>query len=436
MGCIKKPSFFWGTGALVVFGAGLFSFVLAGDTAPQEVEKQQVFEVQSIDTMKQSRDRAREMLHDPSAVSTIDAQMQLIKEAGATHVAIDTPYDQEFIPILRQWVASARRHGLLVWFRGNFSGWEGWFGYAPISREQHKKLLTAFLENNADIFESGDVFTSCPECENGGPKDPRRTGDAAGYRAFLIEERVLALREFQKQNKTISVYASMNGDVARTVIDHDTAHALGGVILVDHYVDTPERFSRDVRALSGALRARVGVGEFGAPIPDLQGEMTEAEQAKYVEGMLEGLYNQNMTVPLVNYWVLEGGSTALVSDWGTPRMAYSMLKKYYTAPSVSGMVVNSLGERLDGIRVTVASTTYSVGTRGGMYKLFLAGSHRGIVVEPQDGYGGATFVFPEIIGTSTQQNIVLTPTTPSVWYKLRGLVYQLIDLYSQELKQK
>ncbi|MHB8652032.1 MAG: hypothetical protein ACYC8S_02760 [Minisyncoccota bacterium] len=400
------------------------------------MDKKQLFAVQSIDTMKQSRDRAREMLQDPSDNSLIDAQMTFIKAAGATHVAIDTPYDQEFSPILKQWVVSAREHGLSVWFRGNFSGWEGWFGYAPISREQHKKLLVAFIDNNPDIFQSGDVFTPCPECENGGPGDPRRTGDAAGYREFLVGERNLALREFQKQNKTLSVYASMNGDIARTVVNAETAHTLGGVVLVDHYVDTPEHFSRDVRAIAETLHAQVGVGEFGTPIPDIQGEMTEADQAEYIRGSLEGLYNQNMTVPVVNYWVLEGGSTALVSDGGTPRIAYDILKQYYTAPAVSGVVVNSLGERLDGMRISVASTTYSVDTRQGVYKLFLAGSHRQILVEPQDGYDATTIILPKTIATSTEQDIVLTPTTPSVWYKLRGLLYQVVDLYNQELKQK
>jgi hypothetical protein len=80
------------------------------------------FKIQAIDTMKYSRDKAREGLSD----EVIESQVRAIKESGATHVALGTPYDPEFVPFMKKWVTAARKYGLLVWFRGNASGWEKW----------------------------------------------------------------------------------------------------------------------------------------------------------------------------------------------------------------------------------------------------------------------------------------------------------------------
>ena len=57
---------------------------------------------QSIDTMKYSRDVAREKLYDPSFDAIIDRQVGAIAETGATHVAIAVPYDEEFVPFLER----------------------------------------------------------------------------------------------------------------------------------------------------------------------------------------------------------------------------------------------------------------------------------------------------------------------------------------------
>src|SRR3989344_4870027 len=126
--------------------------------------KETYWEIQSIDTMKYSRDLAREKLQDRSFLVTIDSQVKKIAETGATHVAIGTPYDEEFIPYLKAWVDSARRYNLKVWFRGNFSGWEEWFNYPKIGRAEHLLKLASFISKNPHLFGDGDLFTTCPEC--------------------------------------------------------------------------------------------------------------------------------------------------------------------------------------------------------------------------------------------------------------------------------
>src|SRR5690606_12731663 len=95
----------------------LFAIPKTSYTASPE----QLWEIRAVDTMKFSRDAAREDIPD----SAIIAELTAIKQVGATHVGIATPYDEEFYPMLKRWVEHARDLDLKIWFRGNFSGWEG-----------------------------------------------------------------------------------------------------------------------------------------------------------------------------------------------------------------------------------------------------------------------------------------------------------------------
>src|SRR3990167_5091604 len=196
------------------------------------------WQVQSVDTMKYSRDLAREKLHDPAFTGLIDSQVRDIDSTGAIHVAIATPYDDEFLPVLKLWVTAARKYRLGVWFRGNFSGWEGWFEYPKISRDQHLAMTENFILSHPDLFRDGDIFSPCPECENGGPGDPRH-----------------------------------NGDVARLVMDRPTTAALDGIVVVDHYVADPQKLVSDLVSLADSSGGQVVLGEFGVPIPGIHGVM-------------------------------------------------------------------------------------------------------------------------------------------------------------------
>lgn len=284
---------------------------------------------QSIDTMKYSRDLSREKLTDPSFNQVIQKQMIQIKSTGATHVAIATPYDEEFYPILKRWVDAARANNLKVWFRGNFSGWEGWFGYSKISREEHMKKTIAFIENHKELFQDGDVFTACPECENGGPGDPRATGDISGHRRFLTDEYIATSREFEKIGKNVlSNYDSMNADVARAVMDTATTKKLGGIVVVDHYVNSPEKLQKDIIDIAHRSQGKVILGEFGAPIPDINGQMSEQEQYEWLQSAL-GLLKNTKELAGLNYWVSYGGSTELWNGNGTPREAVQAITHFY-----------------------------------------------------------------------------------------------------------
>lgn len=292
-------------------------------------EQRITWEVKSIDTMKYSRDLAGEKLNDPTFSATINLQVKRIADLGATHVALGTPYDEQFNPFLKRWVDAARRNNLKVWFRGNFAGWEGWFGYnKSLTRDEHLKLMRQFINRNGDLFENGDLFTPCPECENGGAGDPRRNGDVDGFRQFMIEEFQVANTEFRLIGKNVRTVGSMNYDVAILVMNEQTANKVGNLVVVDHYVREPQKLVEDIEALGRVTQSNILLGEFGVPIPDIHGDLTEEQQAEWIESVLE-LIGNNESVIGGNYWVGFGGSTAIFDKNFEQKKAAKILSNFY-----------------------------------------------------------------------------------------------------------
>ena len=342
----------------------LFGFSILKADSKEEVAPAKFWNVQSIDTMKYSRDIAREKLNDPTYDVQIYKQVKTIAGTGATHISIGTPYDAEFLPILRRWVNAARASDLHVWYRGNFSGWEEWFDYKKISREEHKKMTQQFIESNPDLFVDGDIFTACPECENGGPGDPRRTGDVEGYREFLIEEHDIMEKSFKKISKNVIInYNSSNGDVARLIMDKDTTRALGGIVAIDHYVASGDQTSFDISEIAKESGGKVVLSEFGAPIPDIHGDMSEGDQAEWIEKTMKILASNKDLVGM-SYWVDKGGSTKLWNDDGSARKAVGSITDAYLPKNAVGRIMNAYGADITGAKVQILGYTTTTDKKG------------------------------------------------------------------------
>lgn len=314
----------------------------------------QWWSVQSVDTMKYSRDLSREKIKSVTFDAVIDAQVKNIAETGATHVAIATPYDDEFIPMLTRWVAAARKYNLGVWFRGNFSGWEQWFDRPRMSRDDHLKQTLAFIHSNPDLFVDGDIFTACPECENGGPGDPRMTGDVDGFRLFMVTEHTAIASAFTDIGKRVTInYNSMNYDVASLVMDQATTSSMGGVVAIDHYVASPKKLAEDVTRLARASGGKIFLAEFGAPIPDIHGDMNDERQAQWLE---EALYQLSTLPDLigVNYWVNVGGSTQLWNSDNAPKSGVAVLTKYFKPKLIYGNVYDTSNKPIANAEVTTS----------------------------------------------------------------------------------
>ncbi len=390
-------------------------------TPTAALAKENYWEIQSIDTMKFSRDLAREKLNDVSFGEIINMQVAEIAATGATHVAIGTPYDEEFIPFLKMWIRAARANNLNVWFRGNFSGWEEWFGYQKIDQKEHLQKTQDFILRNLEIFENGDIFTSCTECENGGPGDPRDTKDVAGYRQFLITEYKVSKEAFSSIGKNVaSNYFSMNGDVAYLVMDKKTTQALGGIIVIDHYIKDPEQLSKDIRQLSERSEGNIILGEFGAPIPDIHGVMTEYEQALWIDKALFELANIK-DLAGINYWTGFGGTTNIWRDDGSKKSGVEVLSGYYTPKVLSGIVVNELGRGVKGAKVISNGKAVETNKNGEFAILIVPGQNE-LTIDAKS-YNQEIIKIEKM----TSSEILLVKNKENIFFKIAKLIYNFFN---------
>lgn len=380
----------------------------------QPLTNTKIWQVQSIDAMKYTRDIAREKLTKPEFDKDIDMMVANIAATGATHIALGTPYDDEFIPFLTRWVSSARKHKLKVWFRGNFSGWEKWFDYERITRDQHIDMTGRFITQNPSLFEDGDIFTACPECENGGPGDPRQNQsdeNTQAYRDFLVELDTKAKEAFASIGKSVETnYYSMNGDVARLIMDEETSNRLGDLMVVDHYVYSPGRLNNDVTTYAKDSNTRVVLGEFGAPIPDIHGDMTEEQQAEWLKEALT-LLSKNENLVGLNYWVNVGGSTQLW-DYDKKRQAVDILTDFFNPKQVRIRAVNELGEDIAKLTAFQEDKAYPSNDEGSVELIYVYDTPS-VRVEAE-GYVGKV-----LNATEGENKIVLIKEPGDFWFDLK-----------------
>lgn len=399
---------------LLALSIGLFYNSSMAATPNIQNTDETLWKFQSIDTMKYSRDLAREKENDESYDAEIEKQVKLIKDTGATHIAIGTPYDDEFIPYMKRWVNAARANGLHVWFRGNLSGWEGWFDYEKIDRKTHTEKIRSFILNNPDLFQDGDIFTSCPECENGGPGDPRFIGDVEEYRSFLIGEYGITKKAFEEIHKNVKAnYYSMNGDVAKLVMDKETTTALDGIVTIDHYVSSVDKFINDINEYAQMSGGKVVLGEWGAPIPDIHGDMTQAEQAEWIDKAMEKILYQT-DIEGMNYWTHEGSSTALWSNEDEPRKAVGIISKYYNPRRVSGEIKDTKGNIIENVELKTTKNTQTI--THGTYTVPLLYAEQ--LTFKKDGYKDV-IIQQKLTGTGNiTQDIVMLKSNHSFWDKI------------------
>jgi hypothetical protein len=374
------------------------------------------------DTMKTSRDLAREKLQDSSYDADIETQIVNIAATGATHVAIATPYDDEFYPYLTRWVNSARKNNLKVWFRGNWSGWENWFGYPDITRAEHISKTKDFILKHSDLFQNGDIFSSCPECENGGPGDPRLTHDVVGYRHFLIDLYRTTSDAFNVINKqVISNYFSSNGDVARLIWDHETTKALGGVVVIDHYVATPQKLIQDIKSLSASSGGRIVLGEFGAPIPDIHGSMSEQKQQQWISQALALLASTSEVIG-INYWTNLGSSTSIWKSINSPTTSVQSLASFYSPKITNLHITNEIGKPIVNTIATFGSRAYPSNSAG-VIRLPLASDSTQITISAPGYESHGLLLNP----SSDNVELILVKTQENWLFKLQKLTYRLIS---------
>ena len=165
--------------------------------------------------------------------------------------------------------------------------------------------------------------------------------------------------------------------------------------------------------------AKVLLGEFGAPIPDINGPMKESEQAKFIDDIFHLLYKKKDNVEGINYWVLSNGSTKLLNDDGSPRQVVEIVKNYFIPGRIRGVVTNSLGERLKEIPVvTNEGYNSSVTDRFGAYTLVIPAGKAEVTIGG-NGYKTVTKKFELTRDSEATFDVTLEPEESNPLYRFR-----------------
>lgn len=385
------------------------------------------WEICSIDTMKTSRDLAREKLYDRSYDTEIRKTVDLVKETGANYIAIDTPYDNEFIPYLKRWVDIARSADLKIWFRGNWSSWEGWFDYPKnLTPEEHIKKTNNFIISNPDLFRDGDIFDACPECENAGHwPQPEKNEE---YNLFIQKQKKSLDNAFNKINKKVKTnIASIIGGRAKEVLYQDTYDVLNNVVSIDHYFKDPNNITEYLNYFSNSKKSKVVLSEFGAPIPDINGYMSDEDQANYIDNVLNNIYKSHYRVLGVNYWALSNGTTELVNLDKSKKPAYEVITRYFSPGIITGKITDEFGSPLKGV-VVMTNDGIGLGTdEGGKYLIQVP--KRRVILEV-GGWGDYTKMAKAVEvkenGEKITANFILKPLKPSLEYRFKIFINNII----------
>jgi len=214
----------------------------------------------------------------------------------------------------------------------------------------------------------------------------------------------------------------MNKDVAALIMDKKTTFAMGGLVTIDHYVASPEELSQDIEALARSSGGRILLGEFGAPIPDINGEMSEDQQAEWIKKAGIALVSSKY-LEGVSYWTNSGGSTQLWNDNGSKRKAVGALAMIYNPNQLLITIKNSAGDSVNQAKIS-SSERFALSDARGEAVLPYLNSEQDIKIEA-DGYTTSIYKLQHIVANNT---VVLEKVHESTLFKLKKVLKRLFTL--------
>jgi hypothetical protein len=212
----------------------------------------------------------------------------------------------------------------------------------------------------------------------------------------------------------------MNGDVANLIMDKETTKALGGVITVDHYVEDPKVLVDDLVNIAKKSGGKVVLGEFGVPVPDIHGNMTQEEQSAW----LEKFFTEALQYPEIigiNYWVSFGGSTELWKSGGEARNAVEVINKYFNPKTLEITIINEINSPVVHAEVLHTGRVYPSDNDGIVTLPFI--SEQEELEITANGY--STKLLPISEGLE-QGKIVLKKDTENLYFRLIKMLLSLL----------
>jgi uncharacterized protein YegP (UPF0339 family) len=151
--------------------------------------------------------------------------------------------------------------------------------------------------------------------------------------------------------------------------------------------------------------------------------MTDQQQADFVNQVLSVLYKDRDFIPMVNYWVIQGGTTALLNDDGGPKPVANVLKNYYEPTVLRGQVTDAFGQGLSGVEITNGSYQALTDTQGNFD--FLVPAQNVKLIFQKEGYESISVTISALQKTTYQVNAQLQSRSSGLKYVLKYLTYKL-----------
>lgn len=151
----------------------------------------------------------------------------------------------------------------------------------------------------------------------------------------------------------------------------------------------------------------------------LQTAQSKKQQADFIDSMMNVFYVNKAKVDGINYFALGTGTTEIIDSKGKAKLAYEVIKKYYSPATVSGTITDELGKKLSNIKVSTSDQKSNAVTgHDGKFSLVVPAQNTSISVNNIKYYTKSSNI-NLTYNLKSELNIAITPINPSWLYHFR-----------------
>ncbi len=323
---------------------------------PDKKTTKSTWKLQSVDTMKWSKDTMRGQKTESEILSLVKKD----KKLGLTHMTVDCPYDDysDYDPVIEsgykeKWLNNIRANNMNVWHRQHFNEWEGDYDFQKITpRTTPSRALGDaagvlagtdtsswlylhynYIKTHSSEFVAGDIFSPIAEIENAGYAGATtdQFSDAMELWEFIRDLITVCNRAFADIGLEDEIYIGFFGHSGYTVmnkIDEFTVDC-EKFLSIDHYVFDDTTMSSDLDTIIDYFDVPLHIGEWG----NYQ-DSDETTNATLVT-TIYNVFSGKTDIFGVSYWDDIGGSyESLLNSDLTEKENYYAVQNFFGGDAV------------------------------------------------------------------------------------------------------